>query len=459
MAQFSPRIDPEIVSVGELNRMARRLLEGSLPLLWVAGEISSLTRAVSGHLYFVLKDDTAQARCTLWRNKAELLGFRPENGQKVEARVLVTLFEARGDYQLNVETLRLAGQGRLFERFLALKAKLAQEGCLRPERKRPIPSFIRRLALVTSPKAAAFQDVLATLARRAPHVRVTLFPTPVQGEGAAAEIAAALGQASRSDHELIVLCRGGGSMEDLWAFNEEIVARAILASRLPVISGIGHETDFTIADFVADLRAPTPTAAAEQAAPDCHALRLRLETLGARLNRREEMRLRQWEARLDHLAARLPSPARQLALREERLLGLWARLRQADRHFRDAARHRVQVLVHRLEQARPALSGRQEALDRLALRLEHAWQSGMRARASTLERLSSGMRGLDPFAALSRGYALIMTMDGHPVRDAATLNPQDLLKVELHHGKALVRVEQCMAGSFFPAKADDGTAS
>ncbi|MDR3352959.1 MAG: exodeoxyribonuclease VII large subunit [Zoogloeaceae bacterium] len=442
MTQSIPQMDPAlVVGVGELNRMARRLLEGNLPLLWVAGEISGFTRAASGHLYFVLKDDAAQARCVLWRNKAALLSFRPENGQKVEARAHVTLFEARGDYQLDVETLRLAGQGALFERFLALKAKLAAEGLFRPERKRPLPPFVRHLALVTSPRAAALQDVLATLARRAPHVRVTLFPTAVQGEGAATEIAAALAQAAASGQDLILLCRGGGGMEDLWAFNEERVARAIAASRLPVVCGVGHETDFTIADFVADLRAPTPTAAAELAAPDRRALLLRLAEIQARLLRRTETCLRQWEARLDHLAARLPSPTRQLALRRARLAGLQARLCPAGRFCLDGAARRQQALAHRLERARPALAAQEEILARLALRLAHAGRSGIRAQDGHLERLASGLRGLDPLAVLARGYAVARDATGHIVRNATSLKPGDALQLEFHHGKAQARIE------------------
>ena len=254
-----------VLSVASLNRLVRDCLESAFPLTWVGGEISNLTYAASGHVYFSLKDSAAQVRCVMWRNRAQLLGWRLENGQKIEARALVSFYEPRGEFQLNIEASRRAGQGDLFERFLKLKAQLEAEGLFAAEAKRPLPAFPRHIAIVSSLQAAALRDVLTTLHRRAPHLRITLFPTLVQGEGAASRIAEALGQAGTSGCDAIILCRGGGSIEDLWSFNEEAVARAIRASAIPVVSGVGHETDFTIADFVADLRAPTPTAAAELA--------------------------------------------------------------------------------------------------------------------------------------------------------------------------------------------------
>jgi exodeoxyribonuclease VII large subunit len=393
-----------VVSVGELNRAVRGELEARFPLLWVAGEISSLTRAASGHIYFTLKDANAQVRCAIWRAKAQLLGFRPENGQKVEARALVTLYEARGDYQLNVETLRLAGQGRLFERFLELKAKLEAEGLFRAELKRPLPAFVRRIAIVTSPQAAALQDVLATLARRAPHVALTLFATPVQGEGAGQRIALALAAASASDSDAILLCRGGGSMEDLWAFNEEVVARAIRAARLPVVSGVGHETDFTIADFAADLRAPTPTAAAEQICLARQSWLDRLTSLSRRMNLNQGNRLAQLAQRLDHLAARLPSPARQLATRRERLA-------------------------------------------MLAKQLQRAFAHATTRRCNRLESAAQGLRQLDPLAVLARGYAIAFDADGKALRDAATVQPKDALRLTLARGEVQTEVVSVVADS------------
>jgi exodeoxyribonuclease VII large subunit len=428
------------VSVGELNRAVRGELEARFPLLWVAGEISSLTRAASGHLYFTLKDANAQVRCAIWRTKAQLLGFRPENGQKVEARALVTLYEARGDYQLNVDTLRLAGQGRLFERFLELKAKLEAEGLFRAELKRPLPAFVRRIAIVTSPQAAALQDVLATLARRAPHVALTLFPTPVQGEGAGQRIALALAAASASGNDAILLCRGGGSMEDLWAFNEEVVARAIRATRLPVVSGVGHETDFTIADFAADLRAPTPTAAAEQICPDRKVWLDRLASLCRRIDLNQNNRLAQLSQRLDYLAARLPSPARQLATRRERLALLAERLQRAGAQSLGSARIVLQQCLLRLRGQHPDLNARRETVDRLALRLRHAFTHATALRHGRLEGAAQGLRQLDPQAVLARGYAIAFDADGKAVRDAAGLRPKAPLRLTLARGKVHTEV-------------------
>lgn len=444
---------PAILSVSELNQIVRTLLEGSLPLTWIRGEISNLSRAASGHLYFTLKDAGAQVRCTLWRNKAQLLGFRPENGQKVEARALATLYEARGDYQLNVETLRQAGQGRLFERFLELKARLETEGLFRSDQKRALPAFPRRIAIVTSPQAAALRDVLTTLARRAPHLAITLYPTPVQGEGAAPQIAAALNAAQHADHDLIILCRGGGSIEDLWAFNEEIVARALRASHLPVISGVGHETDFTIADFAADLRAPTPTAAAELAGPDRNALLDRLAELQRRLSGHLDNRLRQWEQRLDGLAARLPSPARQLGTRRERLRELQQRLEQAGQRQMDAATRHLQHLAYRLQRNQPALGAYREAVDMAALRLRHAWRRQQEHRATRLEQADQGLRQLDPHAVLSRGYAMVFAPGGTAVRDVRELNAGDSLKLVFARGEARATVAQTVAQVATPEEA------
>ncbi|MCL2075027.1 MAG: exodeoxyribonuclease VII large subunit [Betaproteobacteria bacterium] len=386
-----------ILSVSELNGMARVALEKNLPLLWVAGEISNLTRAASGHVYFILKDANAQARCTIWRNKAQLIGFRPENGQKVEARALVTLYEARGEYQLNVETLRQAGQGSLFERFLALKAALEAEGLFALSSKRPLPSFPRHIGIVTSPQAAALKDVLITLERRAPHLAITLFPTPVQGEGAAIQIAAALKAAAAYDCESIILCRGGGSLEDLWAFNEEEVVRAIRASSIPVVSGIGHETDFTLADFAADLRAPTPTSAAEQICPDRAVLLERLSALSRRLEHGWQRRLGRWGEQLDYLAFRLPSPARQIAIRHERLTFQTRRIKEAI--FRLLAKDR-----------------------------------------QGLEKLAQSLRQLNPEAVLARGYAIAFDAENRAARDASQLVEGEILTLRLAKGAASVAV-------------------
>ncbi|MDR2366432.1 MAG: exodeoxyribonuclease VII large subunit [Zoogloeaceae bacterium] len=430
--------EDRIFSVSELNRAARGALEAKFPLLWVAGEISNLIRAASGHVYFTLKDAEAQARCVLWRSKAALVGFRLENGQKVRARVSVTLFEARGDYQLTVESLRMAGQGALFERFLALKARLEAEGLFAAERKRPLPAFPRRIAIVSSPQAAALQDVLATFARRAPHVRLALFPAPVQGEGAGREIARSLSAAAASDNDAILLCRGGGSMEDLWAFNEEILARAICASRLPVVSGVGHETDFCIADFAADLRAPTPTAAAELICPARRDVLELLDALRRRMRRGGENRLRAWAQTLDHLAARLPSPARQLSLRRENLLAIALRLRQAMRQNTAQKREALRALA--FDRRRPRLDIWRATLFHLRQRLRQAAEVLSRRQRQRLAQLEQGMRQLDPKAVLARGYAIVTRADGSLLRDASATFPGDALLLTLARGHVAAQV-------------------
>ncbi|MGH8705487.1 MAG: exodeoxyribonuclease VII large subunit, partial [Burkholderiales bacterium] len=266
-----------VVSVSQLVRSARDLLERRFPLQWVAGEISSLRPAASGHLYFVLKDEAAQVDCIMFRGRAALLDWEPMEGLRVEVRALVTLYEPRGRFQLNVEAMRRAGLGPLYERFLKLKEKLEREGLFDPAAKRAVPPHPKRIGVVTSLAAAALRDVLTTLARRNPSIPVIVYPAPVQGEGAAARIAGMIASAnSRAECDVLLLVRGGGSIEDLWQFNEEALARAIRASRIPVVVGVGHETDFTIADFSADRRAPTPTAAAELVSPPRAELRARV---------------------------------------------------------------------------------------------------------------------------------------------------------------------------------------
>ena len=264
------------LTVSALNRAVAGLLERSFPLVRVQGEICNLTRAASGHWYFGLKDDNAQVRCVMFRGRNSLLDWRPRDGDDVEATAIVSLYEARGEFQLTVEFLRRAGLGRLYEEFLKLKQRLAAEGLFdRP--RRPLPRMPRSVGVVTSLQAAALSDVLSVLQRRAPYLRVVIYPVPVQGAAAGGEIAAMLERAAaRAEVDVLLLVRGGGSIEDLWAFNEEVVARAIRAASLPVIVGVGHDSDVTIADFVADVRAPTPTAAAELVAPDAGALRAEL---------------------------------------------------------------------------------------------------------------------------------------------------------------------------------------
>lgn len=431
----------EAISVSALNRRVREQLEGGFPLCWVAGEISNLTQAASGHVYFSLKDAGAQVRCTLWRGKAQLLGWRLENGQKVEARVLVTLYEPRGEFQLNVEAVRRAGQGDLHQRFLQLKAKLEAEGLFDPALRRPLPVFPRRIGIVTSPQAAALRDVLTTFRRRAPHVSLTLYPAPVQGEGAGERIASALAVAAGDGNDLVLLCRGGGSIEDLWAFNEEVVARAIRATAVPVVCGVGHETDFTIADFAADLRAPTPTAAAELAAPDRNALFERLDELGRHLAVRARRKLMDTSQQLDWLGCRLTHPAERIARKREDLSRLETRMFGAAMRRLDLQRHRLHLGEQRLSAAKPRTSGQQQKLNALALRLAHAGEKAVAGSSARLHSAAASLRQLDPHAVLKRGYALARDKNGKIVRHAAQLLPGDAIQLAFGQGNARATVD------------------
>ena len=426
-----------VIPVSLLNRMARERLESAFPLCWVAGEISNLTYAASGHVYFTLKDAQAQVRCVMYRNRAQLLGWRLANGQRIEARVLVTLYEARGDFQLNVENARQAGTGNLYEEFLRRKARLDAEGLFAPEHKRDLPAFPRRIGLITSPQAAALRDVLTTLRRRAPQVGVVLYPTPVQGAGAAREIVAALRMAGeRKECDLLILCRGGGSLEDLWEFNDEALARAIRACPLPVISGVGHETDFTLADFAADCRAPTPTAAAELAAPARDTL---LDTLAAQRSQLQ----RQWQTALQHrqqaldlLALRLVHPAEQIARQRRQLDHLAHRLGGALAQTCARRRQALGALGQRLTVARPQTERAARRLDALAHRLDAAGHLALDERRANLARFAAALAHLNPQAVLERGYSLVTDEHGVIVRDSRTLEPNARIAVCFRHGRA-----------------------
>jgi exodeoxyribonuclease VII large subunit len=428
--QFSP------LSVAVLNRLVRERLESGFPLCWVAGEISNLTLAASGHAYFTLKDEAAQVRCVMFRNRHALLGWRLTNGQHVEARVLVTLYEARGDFQLNVETMRQAGVGNLFEKFQKLKTKLEAEGLFAAEGKRPLPPHPRRIGIVTSPQAAALRDVLTTLARRAPHVEAILFPTPVQGESAGQQIATAIAAAGNSGLcDVLIVCRGGGSMEDLWAFNEEVVARAIRACTIPVVSGVGHETDFTIADFAADCRAPTPTAAAEIVAPERERLLRQLAELHESMRRHTRQTVAQRAQQLDWLSRRLTHPADRLARQRDTLNHLAARLAAVTASCRTASAARLATVRQRLTLARPGTDTAGRRVDQLGTRLTHAWQTQWSRRTGTLTRLGDSLGHLNPQAVLGRGYAVVRDENGHIVRQAGDMEPSETIRVYLAHGR------------------------
>jgi exodeoxyribonuclease VII large subunit len=431
-------LDPSIVlSVSELNRQVRRTIEEGFPLLWVAGEISNLTRAASGHVYFSIKDEAAQARCVMFRSRAQSIPWKLENGQQVEARVTVSLYETRGEFQLGIETLRRAGLGRLFEAFARLKSRLEGEGAFANERKRLLPRFPRRIGVVSLPQAAALHDVLVALRRRAPHVEAIVYPTLVQGDKAAAEIAEAIALAGRRNEcDLLLIVRGGGSIEDLWAFNEEVVARAILASSLPTICGVGHETDTTIADYVADLRAATPTAAAELATQGWYAATRETLALAAALPRAIENRLDMRQQQLDHLSLRLIHPAIRLTQANSRLALLSSRRDASLARMLVRQRERLNRTSTGLRRISPRADKYQGRLGLLSQRLGAAIRRQQDQRDSRVDALSAALRHLDPDAILTRGYSIVRDAHGALVTDAASLRPGQAVSLRLARGQA-----------------------
>ncbi|MCW5663936.1 MAG: exodeoxyribonuclease VII large subunit [Piscinibacter sp.] len=395
----------------------------------VRGEIASFSRAASGHCYFSLKDaDGAAAliRCAMFRRAAGLLDFVPGEGQLVELRGRLAVYEPRGELQFVVESMQRAGAGALYEQFLRLQARLAAEGLFDPVRKRPIAAFPHRLGVVTSLAAAALRDVLTTLARRSPQVEVIVYPSPVQGADAPAALVQALETAGRrAEVDTLLLCRGGGSLEDLWAFNDERVVRAVAASPIPLVCGVGHETDVTLADLAADLRAPTPTAAAELAAPEAAACREQLGMLARRAQRRVRSQLDLQAQRLDTLALRLARPAEGLRRREAELVLLGTRLARAARRVLERSDDRLQQLGARLARAGGVLR---------------------RTEAQRLAALDDRLRALDPQHVLERGYAWLADTQGRVVGSVARLAPGDALEATLADGHATLQVEAIRRG-------------
>ena len=426
---------PSVLTVSELNRLVRTAIEQRLPLLWVSGEVSNLTRAPSGHCYFSLKDSAAQVRCVMFRGRAQILPWRLENGQQVEAQALATLYEARGEFQLNVEGLRRAGLGKLYEAFVRLRQRLAAEGLFDAAAKRPLPRFPRAIGIVTSPRAAALSDVLVALGRRAPHVPIIIYPTLVQGDGAAAQIAAAVALAgARGECDVLLVVRGGGSLEDLWAFNDEGLARAIRACPLPVVAGIGHETDLSIADLAADLRAATPTAAAELASAGWHAAAEEIGALADNLRTTLRQTLERRMQAVDILAHRLIHPSEQLARTRQKLGHLATRLAAAlarKLHRRQAELAAAQL---RLARRQPSIAGALLRLASAAQGLRQAAAAHVAARHAQLERLTAALAALSPQATLGRGYSIVRNAAGTIVVDGATLRVGEALSLRFAHG-------------------------
>ena len=437
---------PPVLTVSALNAQVARLLERTFPLTWIGGEISNFTRASSGHWYFTLKDDGAQVRAVMFRGKAQFAGFIPREGDKVEVRALVTLYGARGDYQINCEAIRRAGVGALFEAFQRLKEKLSSQGLFDQERKRALPLFTRSVGIVTSPQAAALRDILTALKRRAPHVRIVLYPAPVQGQGAAERIANAIATASqRAEVDLLLVCRGGGSIEDLWSFNEEVVAYAIANCSMPVIAGVGHETDFTIADFAADLRAATPTAAAELAATPRADWLASLAADASDLRRAMRRSLDDASQDLDNYARRLLSPSAQIGHQRLKLVALSTALTHAVRAPVGRQGYALAQLRARWASHRPDTRALRADIASQERRLGSALDYQLKRRRHALDALAAQLELLNPQRTLERGYAIVTDAAGHVLRAPSQIKVNAPLTVRLAEGTAEVGVASVQA--------------
>jgi exodeoxyribonuclease VII large subunit len=436
-----------VLTVAQLNRAIAAHLARGFPAVVVRGEIGNFTRAASGHWYFVLKDATAQVRCVMFRGRNLLVSFAPREGDEVELRAAVSLYEARGEFQLVVESMARAGLGRLFEEFLRLKNKLAAEGLFDSDRKRVLPALPERIGIVTSLAAAALRDCVTTLARRAPYAAIVVYPVPVQGEGAGAQIAVMLGTvARRAEVEVVLLVRGGGSIEDLWAFNDEGLARAIRACPLPVMTGIGHESDFTIADLAADLRAPTPTAAAELVAPAADDLR---DTINAARLRQRQMLLHDVQRaaqQIDHAVRALALPRAPLAGLDARVRSLAARLDASLGSAVMSYRQRLHALTSVLARARAEVTATREIVERHRVALRNAGTLLLNARSASVHAQAQALLHLDPHHVLARGYSLTRDARGSVVRDAARLAIGAQLNTKFAAGSAVSQVQAIDAG-------------
>jgi exodeoxyribonuclease VII large subunit len=445
-ATLPKRPDRDIYSVSRLNREVRVLLERGFGSLWLEAEISNFTRPSSGHWYFSLKDATAQVRCAMFRQRNMLCAFTASDGQKVLVRARIGLYEPRGEYQLIVDHMEDAGLGALKRQFEELSAKLEREGLFAAERKRPLPSLPGRIGIITSPTGAAVRDILHVLARRFPAAAVLVYPVPVQGAQAAVEIVAALEAAGRrAECDVLILARGGGSLEDLWAFNDERLARAIVASPIPVITGIGHEIDFTIADFAADVRAPTPSAAAELVVPDAEEWLGAFVRLGTRLQRGMRRRLEEHRERLRWLTGRAAfvSPAARLSAQAQRLDELEQCLVRAVRRRLQEHRERLRWLTGRSALVSPStrLTQQRLRLEILDQQLSRAWRHVLNSKRERLLPLMRTLNAVSPLATLERGYAIVSLEGGEILRNAADVKPGTIIEARLARGRVRAKIE------------------
>lgn len=429
-------IQPSL-TVSELNSQVRRLLEMNYHNVRVVGELSSLSRPSSGHWYFTLKDSQAQIRCAMFRMQNQRITFQPQEGMKLLLRGRLSLYEGRGDYQLIVEHMSQAGAGDLQQQFERLKQQLAAEGLFEPMRKRSLPNQPQHIGIITSPTGAAVQDILTVLKRRFPSIPVTIIPTAVQGEQAKFQIVQALQQAQQSQlFDVLIVGRGGGSMEDLWPFNEEIVARAIANCTIPVVSSVGHEVDFTIADFVADYRAPTPSAAAEILSPDQYAIKQQLQQLSHRLLQLWTYCLQQQQQRLDYIQQRLRHPKEQLQWQQQRLNALSFRLQQSIQLQIEQQRQQLTYLkkqpLHTL--LTQQINRKRQQLVQHSQRLVQQIQQKKQVAQFQLQYQAVKLNAMSPLNTLARGYAIVTTKSGDIIYNSEQVSVNDIVNIQLHQG-------------------------
>ena len=441
----------EIITVTQLNRRAKQLLETHLPLLWVEGELSNVSIPSSGHWYFTLKDSDAQVRCAMFRNRNMTVRFKPQQGQHVLLRARVSLYEGRGDYQIIAEHMEEAGAGALQRKFDELKIKLANEGLFDPQHKKPLPPLPKHIGVITSPTGAAIHDILNVLERRFPSIPVTIIPVAVQGKEAAPQIVKAIQLANRAHisgekiFDVLILGRGGGSLEDLWPFNEEIVARAIFASELPIVSAVGHEVDFSIADFVADLRAPTPSAAAELITPDGEDWLDKFIGFEVLLEDAMTRKLQHLQQKVNWLRSRLRHPKQKLEQQSQSLDSLEMRLKNTVHKILTAYQHRLNSLILRQKPLHPEIK-----LAQLKHRFKLAKHNLLRAQKISLaqkqQRFNAAVRMLNtlsPLKTLDRGYALVTHAETQkPIINSEQLKPGDKIKTQLAKGELVAVVEK-----------------
>ncbi|MDP5291723.1 exodeoxyribonuclease VII large subunit [Oceanimonas sp. CHS3-5] len=433
-----------IYTVSRLNRHARLLLEGDMGAVWLTGEISNLAMPASGHWYFSLKDNQSQLRCAMFRGNNRSVGFRPKNGDQVLIFGKVTLYEPRGDFQLVAQTLAPAGEGLLKQQFEALKTALAAEGLFAAERKRPLPAHPARIGIISSPTGAAVHDILTVLARRAPQLEVILYPSQVQGESAVPQLIHALNQANRrNETDLLLLARGGGSLEDLWCFNDERLVRAIATSRLPVVSAVGHEVDVSLSDLVADLRAPTPSAAAELISQDSGVQRRQWQQQGQRVGQAMQRLLADRHNRLRQLQQRLERqhPRQRLQQQGQQLDQLQRRLERAMGRRLEQAQQRADQAAMRLEHQHPGqrLAYSTERLNTLEQRLHAALNARLNHLEHQLALAGSRLHAMSPLATLSRGYSITLH-NNKVLTNAEQLKENDLITTRLANGEIISRV-------------------